>query len=102
MTFKLSQDQATALKYLFDKVIIPEKPEDIAESLVKDLMVQVFKKLRDKLECTTKKNGYSLTLNDTQAKAFYVYFQNRSLPHGWKYEEVMIRAQLAELDRMYA
>jgi len=101
MTLKLTYQQATALKHLYDKVIMPEKPADIAESLVKDLMIQVYKKLRNKLENKIK-DGYSLGLTDTEAKAYYVYFQNRYLGEEWHYESIVVSSQLAELDRLYA
>jgi len=101
MTIKLTQQQAQALKVLFDQVINQEHPLDVAEKLVKTIMWQVYKKLRNKLESKTHTAGYSLPLNDTEAMAFYVYFQNRSLGKGWIYEQSFIDAQLVELDKQY-
>lgn len=101
MTIKLSQQQAEALSHLFNKVIIPEPVANIAESLIKDLIIQVYKKLWNKLYAK-KKDGYSLSLTDVEAKAFYVYFQSRNLGPDWVYEQLMIEKHLAELDRAYA
>lgn len=101
MKLKLTSQQAEALHYLFEKVILTEMPENIAESLVMDLMKQIFKRLRDKLEAK-KKDGYSIEVNDVQAKAFYLYFQNRNLPPGYVYEENLIQTHLNEINRIYA
>jgi hypothetical protein len=102
MTLKLTHNQAFALMHLFDKVINPQLPEDVAERLVKELMYKVYKKLRSVLEAKIKPRGYSLALTDLEAMAFYVYFQNRYLGPGWFYEQTVVDAQLAELDREYA
>lgn len=102
MNLKLTYQQATALKQLYDVVIIPEKPMDVAERLVKELMIKVYKKLREKLEGKMKGQGYTLGLTDTEAMAYYVYFQNRWLGEEWMYETNFITSQLAELDKQYA
>lgn len=103
MTLKLSYDQAHQLLRLFEKVINPEQPEDVAESLLKDLMFSVFKKLRTKVEARLKgHNGYSLSLTDTEAKAYYLYFQNRHLGKDWYYEQIFIEKHLLQLNKQYA
>jgi len=101
MTIKLTQQQAEALSHLFDKVIIPEPAANIAESLVKDIIIQVYKKLWNKLH-GKKKDGYSLSLTEVEAKAFYVYFQSRNLGADWPYEQLIIESKLAEIDKVYA
>jgi len=102
MTLKLTYDQAHALMRLFEHVIIPETPADIAESLVKDLMKAVFKKLRNRIESKLKGDGYSLALSDPEAKAYYLYFHQRYLGKDWKYEQNFIGQQLLLLDKTYA
>ncbi|QTE35998.1 hypothetical protein J3L18_23075 [Mucilaginibacter gossypii] len=102
MTLKLTYDNAKALMHLFEKFINPEQPADIAESLVKDIMFQVFKKLRNKVESRFKGDGYSLSLTDIEAKAYYVYFNNRNLGNDWIYEQNMITTHLLVLDQTYA
>jgi hypothetical protein len=101
MIIKMTYSQASALKEVYDSVIIPEQPFDVAESLLKDIMLQVYRKLRAKLEAK-KKDGYSLALTDIEGKAYYLYFQNRSLGTGWTYEENMINEQINLLDKTYA
>lgn len=101
MRLPLNYNQAVQLKHLFDQVINPELPGDVAESLVKDLMFQVYKKLRNRLE-TKAKNGYSLTLTDVEGKAFYIYFQSRCLGPNWIYEQILVDKLLVGLDKKYA
>lgn len=101
MTIKLTYQQAVDLKLLYDAVILPEKPSDIAESLVKDIMKKVYNKLREKLEAKIK-DGYSLQLTDIEAKAYYLYFQNRWLGDEWLYAAHFITTHLAQLDQHYA
>ncbi|MBD1394289.1 hypothetical protein [Mucilaginibacter glaciei] len=101
MTIKLTYQQAVALKEVFDKVIIPEVPYDMAESPLKDIMTSVYKKLRARLEAK-KKDGYSISLTDIEGKAYYLYFQNRHLGTGWTYEENLITQQINLLDKTYA
>jgi hypothetical protein len=101
MILQLTHNQAEALRHLFEKVINPELPENVAESLVKDLMRNVYRKLCTKLEAP-KKNGYSLALNDLESKAFYLYFQDRLLGQNWLYEQTLVDNLLIPLDKQYA
>jgi hypothetical protein len=101
MILQLTYNQAEALKYLFEKQVNPELPEDVTESLVKDLLRQVYRKLCSKLGAR-KKNGYNLILNDMEAKAFYLYFQDRLLGPHWLYEQTLIDALVAPLEKEYA
>jgi hypothetical protein len=101
MILQLNYNQAEALKHLFEKVVNPELPEDVTESLVKDLMRNVYRKLCHKLEAP-KKNGYNLLLNDMESKAFYVYFHDRLLGPKWLYEQMLVDSLLIPLDKQYA
>lgn len=101
MTIKLTYDKAVALKLIFETVIIPEIPFDVAESLLQDIMKQVYLKLNKKL-VSKRADGYSITLTDIEGKAYYLYFQNRALPSEWHYETTMIDSHIAELDKQYA
>lgn len=102
MTIKLTYEQANALYVLFKAVVVNDEPQDIAESLVKDLMMQVLKKLTLKMDFQKKKDGYSLSLTDVEAKAYYVYFNQRHLGDGWIYENNLIQQHVNDLDRIYA
>jgi hypothetical protein len=101
MTLYLTQNQAESLRYLFERIINPELPEDMTESLLKDLLRQVYRKLCYKLEAK-KKNGYNLILNDVEGKAFYLYLHDRLLGPGWAYEQTVVDALMAPLEKQYA
>lgn len=102
MNLKLTIQNAEAMRHLFETEVLQMKPADMAESLLRDLMIKIYRKLRDKLEARIKGNGYSISLTDIEAKAFYVFFQNRSFGEGWEYEEVVIARQIAAIDKQYA
>ncbi|MGZ3753612.1 MAG: hypothetical protein ACXVAY_01555 [Mucilaginibacter sp.] len=102
MHLQLSQDQAEALYYLFLQHVLPEKPADVAESLIHDFMFDIYKKSRSKLEARKLSKGYSINITDKEAKAYYIYFQNRSLGAGFIYEQTMIERHLAEIDKKHA
>ena len=101
MILELNQHQAEALKHLFEKVVTPALPEDVTESLLKDLLRNVYRKLCTKLEAR-RQYGYNLTLSDLEGKAFYVYFTDRLLGPGWLYEQHLVDNLLVQLDIAYA
>ncbi len=98
----LTYKQADALYGVFKACIIPAKPEDIAESLVYDIMVQIFKKLRNKVEQVNPRAGYGLPLTPIEAKAYYVYFNQRTLGDVYKYEANFIQSHIHLIDKTYA
>jgi hypothetical protein len=102
MTLKLTIQQAEQLYKVFVKLIIPAQPTNIAESLLKDLMIQVFKKLRSKLEGKCNGMEYKLTLADVEAKAYCIYFTNHPLSSEWHYEGNFIDYQIQLLKKQYA
>jgi hypothetical protein len=81
--------------------IIPAKPVDIAERLIYDLMVKVFKKLRNKIE-SLNPNGYTITLSPEEAKAYYIYFHTRDLGLAYIYESNVIQGHINLIDKIYA
>ncbi len=103
MRLKMNYHQADCLCRLFQLCIIPVKPADIAESLVYDIMVQIFKKLRNKVEAIKPgKDGYSVTLTQVEAKAYYVYFHTRELGVNYRYEANFIQQHINQIDQIYA
>jgi len=102
MLLKLTIQQAEALYNLFVIEVLPTPAADIAESLVKDLITQVFKKLRAKLESKLKGRGYSISLTDVEAKAYFVYFNSRHFGNQWLYEQTFINDQINHLNKLYA
>ena len=99
---KLNQHQFESLYLLFARVVMLDTPADIAESLIMDLLEKVHHKLRKRYEYKFCKDGWNLTLEPEEAKAFYLYFQNRALPAGFTYESTLIQTQLNEINKLYA
>ena len=102
MTIKLTIQQAEALRNLFESVIIPDKPREMEDKLVYVIMIGIYKKLRAKLEARLKGAGYSLTLNDVEAMAYYVYFKDRALGNNYIYETTFMFTHIAQIDKAYA
>lgn len=102
MTLKLTIQQAEALYNVFVSVIIPEPCTEVSDKLVMTLMKQIFNKLRAKLEGKLKGDGYSISLTDTEAMAYYVYFNERQLGNHWLYEQTFIDTQVNNLNKLYA
>jgi hypothetical protein len=101
MRLKLTMQQCAALHDMFRDRVINEKPEDIAESLILDHMHDIFKKLRAKVEAK-KPDGYSITMSDKEAKAYWVYFNQRAMRPNYGYEANMIQQHINLIDKTYA
>jgi hypothetical protein len=78
-----------------------ERPENIAESLIKDHMKEVYFKLDKKINSPIKGKGYGLTMTDKEAKAYFIYFHNRYLGQ-YGYLENIVRTHINLLDQKYA
>ncbi|WPU98394.1 hypothetical protein SNE26_20420 [Mucilaginibacter sp. cycad4] len=102
MTLKLTIRQAEALYNVFRDIVNQDPAPDVTESLLKDLLKQVFRKLESKLEARLKGGGYSISLTDMEAKAYYLYFNQRYLGEGWRYEQTFINDQVRLLNKLYA
>jgi len=93
--------QAEALYYYFEHYVIPGEPEDIAESLIKDLMIKIFKKLRNKLEKYDTR-GFDIQVTPDEAKAYLLYWQNRAIQPNHTLERILIEKHIAQIDQAYA
>jgi len=96
-----SRNQAEALFYYLKNLLSTYKPENIAESLVHDLMNDVFDKLKKKVESRMVVKTWSLQLNHKEAKAYYIYFQQTELT-GYTYEKNLVSIHCLEIDKTYA
>lgn len=101
MTLKLNHSQAEALRTLFNDVVLTDLPVSMEDKLLSKLMVKIYRKLRNKLEGRPGM-GYSITLTDEEAIAYYLYFCNRSLPTGYLYEHNTIQSHIHQIDKSYA
>lgn len=100
MQLKLTQKQAEALNTLFIDKVLKEQPANLFDKLVLLLMLRIYKKLRNKLEGRPG-NGYSITITDEEAHAYWVYFTQADLC-PYPYEANFISAHINQLDRTYA
>lgn len=102
MKLKCTKGQFEALQYLF-KTIMTSKPEDIAASMVKDLMEPIFKKINRRLDGRgIDKRSWNICLTPTQAKAYYTFFNEMNFGRAWQYEGIIIQRHLDEIERVYA
>lgn len=102
MTIKLTKDQLQALYMLFSEVVISEKPTHISEKIIQVHLVKIYKKLRERVEAKFTNKGYSISLKDEEAMAYYIYFYNRSLGNTYLYEQNFIQTHINEIDKAYA
>jgi hypothetical protein len=102
LTLKLAtRIQAESLYYYFENFVIPVEPEDVAEGLIKDLMVKIFKKLRNKVEKEYDCRGFGIQITPDEAKAYFLYWQNRAIHQNYTLEKCLIEAHIAQIDRIY-
>lgn len=100
-TMKLTQQQAEALFNLLNLRIGGDPIDNLTDSLLKDIVLKVFLKLRSKLEAFPK-NDYSVKLNAIEAKGFYLYWENNYIPDNQIYEKTLIQSKMNEIDKIYA
>lgn len=96
-----SRDQAEALYNYLKCLLTTYKPENLAESLIHDLMNDVFDKLKKKVESRMVVKTWSLQLNHKEAKAYYIYFQQSEVS-GYTYEKNIVSIHCLEIDKTYA
>jgi hypothetical protein len=93
-----TRNQAEALLYYFEQFVLKEKPADMAESLLLDLMKRIHRKIRTKLENEFTR-GWSVSISPEEAKGYHLYWQNRYISDGYILERSIIESQLAEIDK---
>jgi hypothetical protein len=95
-----SRKQAEGLMYYFEQFILPEKPQDIAESLLLDLMVRIYRKIRNKVE-NMRSQSFNVYISPEEAKGYHLYWQNRAIEDGYFLERLIIEAQITAIDRVH-
>lgn len=95
-----TRTQAEALYHYFNLYVVPAVPEDIAESLLKDVMMKVFKKLRNKVE-KYDTQGWSIAITPEEAKAYILYWQNRAFHEGFPLEKLIVQTHINQIDQAY-
>lgn len=101
MNLKLTFDQLCALHRLFVDEIIHEKPTDVEDKLVLFHMINIYKKLRNKIEARFQGKGYGINLTEPEALAYHAYFKNRQYIQAYHYEQIVIQNHIALIDKTY-
>lgn len=102
MNLKLTFDQLSALHRLFIDEIIHEKPDQVEDRLILFHMINIYKKLRNKIEARFAGRGYGISLTEPEALAYYAYFHNRPFGTAYRYEQIFIQNHIALIDKTYA
>lgn len=77
MLIKLERPQLEGIELLLGIMINENPPANVAERLVFDHVFSFYAKVRAKVETLIpKRAGWSVTLTDFEAMAFYVFYQN--------------------------
>jgi hypothetical protein len=100
MTFKMNYEQASALKAIL-KIVLAEPIEDLQDKQHKIILQKVYVKLRAKIEAR-KPNGYSISLTDVEDITWNLFWSSRTLDPRYLYEQNIISAQVAAIDKQYA
>ena len=95
-----TRTQAEALLTFFTEYVVNATPDDLAESLLKDIMMKVFKKLRTKVE-NYDQHGWNLSLSTDEAKAYFIYWQNRAIDYGYTFEKSIVQSHLAQIEQVH-
>lgn len=93
-----------AIVLLLGMLVNENKATNIAEKLVYNIVFKVYQKFRAQSELLKwKQKGFSLSLNENEAFALYVFLQNVSLPIAeYQYEALQLTRVLNEIDKQYA
>jgi hypothetical protein len=105
---KCNREQFEALNNLFNH-LLNDKPADIKNSLVHDLLMPIKIKLNARIKKSEgikgsayNKVGWNLSLTELQAKIYYTFFESRYLGEKWGYEMNFINMHLKELNKLLA
>lgn len=85
MNLKLTHSQFFALYDLLQKMVIAAKPSGITAKLLHSILISVYKKFYTKAFDKNKKQ-YSVSLNDEEACAWWLFFDACPLPDNMKFE----------------
>lgn len=102
MTIKLkNQQQVEGLELILRVMLTDYEPKNIAESLVFDLVVKGYRKIRTRAEHVTRQ-GYSFSLTTEEAKALYLFYQNQVVPSAlYVYEAHILMAVITQIGNDY-
>lgn len=100
MRIKLQRSQLEGIELLLGVLITDNPPTNVAERLVFDHVFALYGKIRAKVESLMPpRSGWSLSLTDFEAMAFYVFYQNVYVPtESYRYEALQLQKIFNEID----
>lgn len=108
MKVKLSKNQLEGFHTLLNVALKLNKPYDMASKLLFEIVDGINDKIARKLKKLTygSEGGYSLSLTSIEAKALFCWIghidESGELSESYKYESIVSREVVAQIDREYA
>lgn len=107
MKIKLTKAQLEALRLLLTMMIKLHHPKNMAENLLDTLIRQILEKVSVKLakSLSEQKVKHTLTLTHAEAMGLHLWFHQlvtEDILRDYKYESIVCRNIVHEIDREYA
>lgn len=103
MKIKLNRARMTGLYNLIDHNLIENPATNKAEQILNLLVHQIRIKIRNRLEAQVNdKDNYRVNLQQTEALAFELWFNNCQIrPFYYNYELLIAQQLIGEIDKTY-
>jgi hypothetical protein len=95
LTLKFTPQAAQHIFNLFNTLVLPEYPTDPEDRLIMLHMLNIYRKLRAKLEGGF---NYNIGVTEQEALAYWCYFRCKDLTL-FPYESNVIQAHITEIDK---
>lgn len=94
MIIKTNKSQLDAVSLLLGVLVTENKPTNIAEKLVYNIVKNAYNKIRSKSEMLgCPRSGYKISLTDNEALAIHVFLNNIHIPEKlYPYESIQINS----------
>lgn len=103
MKTETNKSQLDDLVLILAEMINMNPPQDIAEDVVYDHVVEAFNKLRLRSEQITPRSGYKVSLTDQQARCVYLFVQTNFIPEDrYEYGAIQLQALINQIHSKYA
>lgn len=106
MTIKLTHNQLEGLQLLVAVILDFTEPDNMAESLLFELMHKINDRMIAQLKRKQFNNrtGSSLRLNSIESKAFWCWYNQVGtiVPHNYHYERIVATDVINQIDKVYA
>lgn len=100
MKIKLNRAQLEGVELLLRVLLNDNKPSNMAERLVYEIVFKLYQKIRAKAEVIgCPRSGYGLSLTSQEAMAYYIYYQNVVIDTtAYTYEALQMQRVFNEID----